>query len=459
MDPPWDRHRCERKQLGPLFSAARTRPGLRPRRPVRAGRGPCRHRPPVRPGPDRRYAGLAPYLGGLPLPGPFPVCWLDGPEAVRARWHRLVQARRARLRGGVVWVRGQGGEVQDTDRFAGPPVGGGGGDDPSGRGGQGWVGPYAGSVPPPRCRAGPGRLEVQVEHGDARQRGQVIRLTGAGRAWRANWYGPGSFPIERRVVGEVRSVLAPIRRKGAASQRGRPLEGSVSARTRRGHPGVQRSGAGEFGAPLVFLVDRSTVTRAIGEIRGLLAERGCAVPDRPGLRLRTLADVFAYAQAEGIELRLDATEVQVRRPAADRAGRRAFVSGKKKQNQDRLAARTRGQRRRPAPTLIEAHHRRARTRRSQTLEATDPLDPPTRDPTRHLLGPRRPRLRPHRQRVTSIRQTRLHRYHDQLVSGRPSAPALVCRTGAAVDATAQDVAYATRALRASVDQGFRRLLT
>ncbi|MCX5157853.1 transposase [Streptomyces sp. NBC_00264] len=83
---------------------------------------------------------------------------------------------------------------------------------------------------------------------------------------------------------------------------------------------------------LLFGVDRSTVTRAIGEIRGLLAERGCAVPDRPGLRLRTLADVFAYAQAEGIELRLDATEVQVRRPLAGRGGRCAFVSGKKKQN-------------------------------------------------------------------------------------------------------------------------------
>lgn len=83
---------------------------------------------------------------------------------------------------------------------------------------------------------------------------------------------------------------------------------------------------------LLFGVDRSTITRAIGEMRGLLAERGCAVPDRPGLRLRTLADVFAYAQAEGIELRLDATEVQVRRPPAYRGGRRAFVSGKKKQN-------------------------------------------------------------------------------------------------------------------------------
>jgi hypothetical protein len=50
------------------------------------------------------------------------------------------------------------------------------------------------------------------------------------------------------------------------------------------------------------------------------------------MRLRTLEDVFAYAQAEGVELRLDATEVQVRRPAAGRGGRRAFVSGKKKQN-------------------------------------------------------------------------------------------------------------------------------
>ncbi|GAA3922074.1 hypothetical protein GCM10023084_83150 [Streptomyces lacrimifluminis] len=53
---------------------------------------------------------------------------------------------------------------------------------------------------------------------------------------------------------------------------------------------------------LLFGVDRSTITRAIAEVRTLLAERGCAVPDRPGLRLRTRTDVFAYARAEGIEL-------------------------------------------------------------------------------------------------------------------------------------------------------------
>jgi hypothetical protein len=83
---------------------------------------------------------------------------------------------------------------------------------------------------------------------------------------------------------------------------------------------------------LLYKVDRSTITRAVGEIRPLLARRGFAVPGEPGLRLRTLADVFAYADAHGVELRIDGTEVQVRRPKAGRPGRRAFVSGKKKQN-------------------------------------------------------------------------------------------------------------------------------
>jgi hypothetical protein len=83
---------------------------------------------------------------------------------------------------------------------------------------------------------------------------------------------------------------------------------------------------------LFYNVDRATITRAVGEIRPLLAARGFAVPGKPDLRLRTLADVFAYAAAEGVELRIDGTEVQVRRPKANRPGRRAFVSGKKKAN-------------------------------------------------------------------------------------------------------------------------------
>jgi hypothetical protein len=90
-------------------------------------------------------------------------------------------------------------------------------------------------------------------------------------------------------------------------------------------------------------VDRSAVTRAVREVRPLLAARGFAVPDRPGLRLRTLADVFAYASAHGVELRIDGTEVQVRRPRASRPGRRAFVSGKKKMNTKKAAVVTDGE--------------------------------------------------------------------------------------------------------------------
>ena len=87
----------------------------------------------------------------------------------------------------------------------------------------------------------------------------------------------------------------------------------------------------------LYGVHRSTVTRAVREIRPLLAARGFAVPGHPGLRLRTLADVFAYAGAHGVELRIDGTEVQVRRPRAGKPGRRAFVSGKKKMNTKKAA--------------------------------------------------------------------------------------------------------------------------
>ena len=77
-------------------------------------------------------------------------------------------------------------------------------------------------------------------------------------------------------------------------------------------------------------------------MRPLLAARRFAVHGEPGVRLRTLADVFAYAAARGVELRLDGTEVQVRRPRAGKPGRRAFVSGKKKQNTEKATVVTDG---------------------------------------------------------------------------------------------------------------------
>jgi hypothetical protein len=79
-----------------------------------------------------------------------------------------------------------------------------------------------------------------------------------------------------------------------------------------------------------FGVSRSTITRAVGEVRPLLAERGCTVEG--GVRLRTLADVIAHLGASGQLGLLDATEVRVRRPAAHKAGRQRFVSGKARAN-------------------------------------------------------------------------------------------------------------------------------
>jgi DDE superfamily endonuclease/Helix-turn-helix of DDE superfamily endonuclease len=129
----------------------------------------------------------------------------------------------------------------------------------------------------------------------------------------------------------------------------------AALRQRRGHPRQRAAGAGprqrlvfcdrvlvtlvilRFQLPhqalaVLYGVDRATITRAVHQIRPLLARRGFAIPDAPGVRVHTLADVFAYAAAHGVQLRLDGTETQVRRPRASRPGRRAFVSGKKKQN-------------------------------------------------------------------------------------------------------------------------------
>ena len=53
--------------------------------------------------------------------------------------------------------------------------------------------------------------------------------------------------------------------------------------------------------------------------------------------------MFAYAEAEGITLRLDGTEVQVRRPQAGRPGREAFIPGKKNQNTEKATMISDGQ--------------------------------------------------------------------------------------------------------------------
>ncbi|SCK62551.1 Helix-turn-helix of DDE superfamily endonuclease [Streptomyces sp. AmelKG-D3] len=79
-----------------------------------------------------------------------------------------------------------------------------------------------------------------------------------------------------------------------------------------------------------FGVDRSTATRAVGEVRPLLAERGCTVS--PDVRLRTLAEVVEHLGRAGKTGIIDGTEIRGRRPAVGRKDRERFISGKNKQN-------------------------------------------------------------------------------------------------------------------------------
>ncbi|GAQ65388.1 transposase [Streptomyces scabiei] len=79
-----------------------------------------------------------------------------------------------------------------------------------------------------------------------------------------------------------------------------------------------------------FGVDRSTITRAVNEVRPLLAERGCTVST--DVRLRTLAEAVDHLGSSGKTGIIDGTEIRVRRPAAGRTDRDRFISGKNKQN-------------------------------------------------------------------------------------------------------------------------------
>ena len=205
-----------------------------------------------------------------------------------------------------------------------------------------------------------------------------------------------------------RPAASPARQADPLSWPGRGRRSRSPARKQRGRDPRRPPGAGpghdlvfadrviatlvilrfQLAAPALALfygVDRSTVTRAVHEVRPLLARRGFAVPGHSGLRLRTLADVFAYAAAEGVRLAIDGTEVQVRRPRANRPGRRAYVSGKKKQNTIKPTAISDADGRllwlgAIRPGRMPRHHRHAHRGHRE------PAPPPSR---RHRRGPLR----------------------------------------------------------------------
>ncbi|WP_020124981.1 hypothetical protein [Streptomyces canus] len=61
---------------------------------------------------------------------------------------------------------------------------------------------------------------------------------------------------------------------------------------------------------MIYTVDSSPIGRANSEISPLMSKREFAIPDQLGLRPHALEDVFAYAAAENITLRIDGPETQ-----------------------------------------------------------------------------------------------------------------------------------------------------
>jgi Helix-turn-helix of DDE superfamily endonuclease len=129
---------------------------------------------------------------------------------------------------------------------------------------------------------------------------------------------------------QVRAPPAAPRRPAAPSRRWAKYELVFSDRllVTLVHP---RTGLTREVLGVIYQVGSPTIGRAIGESRPLLAERGFPVPRRPGLRPRTLADVFAYAEAERHTARRRHRNPGPS-PKAERPERAAFVSGKRKQN-------------------------------------------------------------------------------------------------------------------------------
>lgn len=90
-------------------------------------------------------------------------------------------------------------------------------------------------------------------------------------------------------------------RQPASASRSPPPPPFDLHRPGRDHPGPTRSGHPHAALAVAYGVFRAAVTRAVTQIRLLLARRGFATP--AGVRLHTLADVFAYAAAESVTLR------------------------------------------------------------------------------------------------------------------------------------------------------------
>ncbi len=188
------------------------------------------------------------------------------------------------------------------------------------------------------------RLMIFVTVGDSRVFVRVIQVVMTPQI-RAVMARPAFCGVPEWLLGELVTELAARWEARCESERHDRRQGSRRREAGAGPkyelvftdrllatPVHLRTGLTYEALGVIYQVGKSTIGRAVAEVRPLLAARGFAVPQSPGLRLLTLQDVFAYAEAEGVTLRIHGMETQVRRPKAHQPGRRAFVSGKRKQN-------------------------------------------------------------------------------------------------------------------------------
>ncbi|MFE7092942.1 transposase family protein [Streptomyces erythrochromogenes] len=146
--------------------------------------------------------------------------------------------------------------------------------------------------------------------------------------------------LSAEVIAELVAEVGPLRHeRHQAKLDSRPRQRAVGAGAKHRLVFIDRllatlvhlrHGATHDVLACWFGVDRSTITRAIGEVRPLLAARGCTIA--VGIRLRTLVEVIDHLGASGQTGIIDGTEIRVRRPAAGRKDREKFISGKNKQN-------------------------------------------------------------------------------------------------------------------------------
>ncbi|MET9601925.1 transposase family protein [Streptomyces sp. NPDC006459] len=142
------------------------------------------------------------------------------------------------------------------------------------------------------------------------------------------------------MIAELVAEVASLRQEGHQARReSRPRKRAVGVGAKRLLVVIDRllatlvhlrHGAAHDVLACWFGVDRSAIPRAIGEVRPLLAARGCTIA--AGIRLRSPVEAIDHLGASRETGITDGTGIRARRPAGSRKDWEKSTSGKKRQN-------------------------------------------------------------------------------------------------------------------------------